>query len=308
MCLLAAAAAVWQWWFAESHRVALSWPYHLLIVLAVCFLHVLRTVLKQQPKSPAVWIGWAVGIAVLVAVLAWLSLWHLPSGLLPSGGLMAVLCVVYLTFYTVEPGSTRHASMLLFLCAASSAAVSVAPLPSFIQWACYFILLGGGLLLYQPGALRAVRFHFPEEVFCGLVMALGCGVATHFWMDHGHSWLCAEALLLWGVVVMTFNSLRLVSAPPEMISTSPEWQMRETRRRLVALVLLVSGVLRLAGWFGPLSAERVDYQIGVMITVIGLLALHRLLQKREPSTRQAAALLALVTPAGVAWISGQVWR
>jgi len=269
---------LWQWLVAESHRVSLTWHYGAALALGVGLVVGLRALLQPPaPKMGGVRLPWVPALLICVLTtggLVWLALWHLPSGLLFSGVIMMVLCLTYLVGYVSAPGSVGQRTVLFLLCGGASLALSAFPIPFVVKLSAYLFMIGATFVCLSPVASRALRYHFPAEVFAALVAALGCGAAVHFWVDDGHSWLCAEVLVLWGLFVVCLSTLRLRepsegSAGEQLLATS------ETRRWVVSWVVLVAVVFRASGWLGHQSSEKFHFNAAAAVCITGLLLAHR---------------------------------
>lgn len=303
-------ALMWQWLVAESHRVSLTWHYAVVLVLSVSLVHLVRSWLAGGNASPTLLRGLVtVGFGgMLLSAITWLAFWELPAGLLLPGMIVAMLSVIGLAMYVAAPGSKTQVVLLLLVCAGTSMAIAGAAVPTMLKFTAYLFLFGVSLLFSTPAAIRAVRYHFPAEVGAALVFALGCGAAVHFWVDDGHSWLCAEVLVVWGLMVVWFGAVDegKTEATPE--NDSRVTALRVSRRNTVAVVLVGTLVLRLAGWWGMMSLEKILHHAAAAACALGALAVLRWFPERALRGRRLALDLAMLLPPLGVWLWSQAGR
>lgn len=269
---------LWQGMIAKSHMVSLTWHYAAAAALGVGLVMVLRSVVSadvaDQGRAGMVWalrLGVGGGMA---AGLIWLALWCLPSGLLFAGLMMAVLAMTYLAAYVSSPGSAGQRVILFVLCGLASMALSAFALPFSIKLIAYVLMIGITLGCLSPAVTRVLRFHFPEEVCASLFLALGCGAAVHFWVDGGHSWLCWEVMVIWGLFAVCLCTLTMQRGPREA-ADAPSLAACETRRSAVSWVVLVALVLRSAGWMGHQSQGELVFNVAAGVSLVGLVLVHQ---------------------------------
>lgn len=270
--------ALWQGMIAKSHMVSLTWHYAAAAALGVGLVMVLRSVVSVEAADQgragmvrALRLGVGAGMA---AGLIWLALWCLPSGLLFAGLMMAVLAMIYLAAYVSSPGSVGQRVILFVLCGLASMALSAFALPFSIKLIAYVLMIGITLGCLSPAVTRALRFHFPEKVCASLIMALGCGAAVHFWVDGGHSWLCGEVMVVWGLFAVCLATLTMQRVPREA-ADAPRLAVCETRRSVLSWVVLLGLMLRIAGWMGHQSEGELVFNVAAGVSLVGLMLVHQ---------------------------------
>lgn len=314
-------ALFWQWMLAESHRVSLPWPFVAALLLATWLIYLLDRTLDlfhhgeapptarhrfcQRHLRPLV----LVVIPALLWGLGWLAFTHLPSGLLWSGVAVATLTGVYLAVFVVKQGSRLQLLVLFSVCAGLTMLLSPLSLPPTLRFVAYGLVVILCFTLATRGVSAAFHRHFPKEVFGALLFALGCGVGVHFWVYDGHSWLCAESLLLWGLGLMNLtciSSVELEKKERDAVPPSAASVVQTSRRRFVTWALIGCCVLRLSGFTGGLAEAKQKFTAAVLVSALLMVLLHQMRRRMSVETHHWLADVALILPP-LGWLVGKYW-
>lgn len=309
-------AVLWQWMLAESHRVSLPWPFVAALVVATWLIYLLDRTLDlfhhggppatarhrfcQRHLRPLV----LVVIPGLLWGLGWLGFSHLPSGLLWSGMAVATLTGVYLAVFVVRAGSRWQLLVLFAVCAGFTMLLAPLSLPPLLRFVAYGLVVLICFTLATRGVSAAFHRHFPKEVFGALLFALGCGAGVHFWVYDGHSWLCAETLMLWALGLMNLTSItvaELEEGGREGRETAPALAAQRARQNGLGAALGGFCVVRLSGWLGALPESRAQFTVVVLASVLLLVLLNAVRRKLSADTHHWLADVALILPA-LGWL------
>ncbi len=211
---------LWQMALAHTHRVHLPSAFHWGLALVTWLVYTLdRTVdaVSGRLEPPASQrhafyfrhcklMFWLVLPAGALAVL-WVALTCMPAGLLWSGLGMAMLGTVYLAYFAADRQSATHRLlMILALLIGQVLILGLALDNSFklvLSCTLMAVILVATLGRFDP----RWSFLLPKELFAAFLLALGCVIGVHFWVQEEHFFLCVETVLVTGLFLLNLVSI-----------------------------------------------------------------------------------------------------
>ena len=310
-------AVLWQWALAQYHQVKLVPGCYWALGLAVWLIYVTDRTLdgfgRAAPAKPSArhrfyrryrWI-FAVGAVPLgAALLLWISLTEIPSGIFWRGLGLGFLVGLYLLHFAARAhrGLFHAGNVLIF--GLAGAMLYGLHLPGALRLITYCAL--GALFLTSIGRAEGARFRFlPKELVCGYLFAVGCSMSVQFYTFGSplSSFMAVETLLLAvlcslnGIAISGYERRQGEGNDPDTLAQNWPAVMRVYPMLLVSLAGAAVTTWVRMGSHGAPPREMVWFVVAILLSTTLLGMLHTFAKRISPELAHVLAHVALVTPA-----------
>ena len=208
-------------------------------------------------------------------VLAWLSLWVIPSGLLAHSLVQVLPIGLYLVLYSVTNSKARRwllqAGILLLLFF-----INALPIPFNVRLIISGLIAAGAMLMFSFRWHEQVEKLFRKEVAAGMLFAFGCTTWTRFHTlgsDGADNWMELVFLSL-----LFVSNLALITVREDQPDSSPRAHGTVRSSFFVSILSLIAILTdHLPSRLLPLC----------LATLAGLIGLEILWQKRQQMSAEA---------------------
>ncbi len=230
-------------------------------------------------------------VPMIVAVIVWLCLRCLPSGLLVQAVAIALITGAYLAIYT--DASTRSVRRLaLVVVPVLLITLLLLPVTVGLKMVGSLVILLPALLACAPGLRRKCRHRLRKEMLSGAIFALGCATYARFELGMRDLNLWLETVIL---ALLFAGNLTLISEQERPVTAQRD------QRAFLFGATLVCACLGCLGFF--VSKSEAPAKLAVLV-IAGLL-LHWLLwisaRRRSPEAFRVLADAALLAPPMAVW-------
>ncbi len=303
-------AVLWQEALARCYHVKLIPGCQVALGLAVWLIYVVDRTLDGMAKTETHQLSarhafyrrhrklfaWLI-IPITTAVLVWVALTEVPSGMLWHCSLLAFFVGLYLLHYAARHHRIVFIIGNILLCIVGIGVISILPILSSQKY-----LYGGMLItlsvltLFMKGAGKSQLI--PKELACGYLFAVGCSLGVNFYTRYN----CAgpfspETLMLGMLFALNCTGISCYERKSDQLfdanAISQTWPgiVRVYPILLLTLAVFSSWMLR-----RHLQLEMIHFAFAILLGTLLLAALHLFARRLRPDLSHVLADAAVVLP------------